>query len=168
VHTSQYKSAPYDVARLGAVRQLVEEAMKRLEEAQRLGLAPDDGGMLLETREKLLALGIVEPSFDRSRLGNKVPGDTVPCLKILALCPMKGEHQRKKPMMIGGGAHLPSCLLAEEDLEGDSKSGQALRAALHAIGLGFGRAPSTNAPYPLTVLWRNLRGLCWRKDDVRV
>lgn len=51
-------------------------------------------------------------------------------------------------------------------MEGDSKSGQANRAVCAPLGLHLSGAPDLAAPLQIHVLWRNLRGLCWRKKDV--
>jgi hypothetical protein len=58
-----------------------------------------------------------------------------------------------------------ACRYAEDDLDDDTDSGKALRAALRAWYLcmnGAGEAEGLD----FLVVWRNLRELCWRKKRV--
>lgn len=172
IPSQMFDKRPYDVSQLAAVQELVCEASKELMVASQRRHGPDDGALLESMRVALLQLGISEPSFSRDRLSTKPARETVPCVKIMALCPMKSE------LLSGRDTAQSDCLTrthgrscwcgAGEDLEGDSKSGQALRAASTALGLSLSGAPAPGAPYPVHVLWRNLRGSCWRKKDVSV
>jgi hypothetical protein len=58
-----------------------------------------------------------------------------------------------------------ACRYAEDDLDDDSDSGKALRAALRAWHLCMNGAGEEEG-LDFLVVWRNLREICWRKKGV--
>ena len=87
-----YTDRPYPCSAemVRAVETLIQEAEIELTEALELGQVHDDGDMLELYGAKLASIGFHDPSFNKARLGPKLAGVKVQCLKILALCPMKG------------------------------------------------------------------------------
>lgn len=64
----------------------------RLVAAEESKEPPDDGHQLSKAKRALERAGIAVPSFDvERRLPRKPAGETMEVIKILALCPYKGE-----------------------------------------------------------------------------